>query len=82
MARLLFFGALSDVMGRERALSLPENVRTARALIDHLCDFDSAFAAAYSQSRLRIAVNEIIVPPETPIGDSDEIAFLPPFSGG
>ncbi len=82
MARLLFFGALGDAMGRERTMALPDGVATADALIDHLCASDPAFADAYRRTKIRLAVNEGIVDPQAPIGDGDEIAFLPPFSGG
>lgn len=81
MARLLFFGALGDAMGRERILPLPDGVRTGAALIDHLCA-DPVFADAYRRTKIRLAVNESIVDLQAPVGDGDEIAFLPPFSGG
>lgn len=82
MARLLFFGALGDAMGRERRMALPDGVATAGALIDHLCVSDPVFAAAYRRTKIRVAVNESIAGPQAPVGDGDEIAFLPPFSGG
>ncbi|MEQ8177377.1 MAG: molybdopterin converting factor subunit 1 [Amphiplicatus sp.] len=82
MARLLFFGALGDAMGRERALALPDGVATADALIAYLCASDPVFADAFRRTKVKLAVNESIVDPEAPIGDGDEIAFLPPFSGG
>ncbi|MEQ8936511.1 MAG: MoaD/ThiS family protein [Amphiplicatus sp.] len=82
MARLLFFGALGDAMGRERTLALPQDVATGAGLIDHLCASDSVFADAYRRTKVRLAVNESIVDPQAPIDDDDEIAFLPPFSGG
>lgn len=82
MARLLFFGALGDVMGREKALALPAGVATAAAVIEHLAAIEPAFAAALARMKVRVAVNESIVGPEVAVGDGDEIAFLPPFSGG
>ena len=33
-------------------------------------------------SSIRIAVNDEIVPGNRPLGDGDEVAFLPPMSGG
>ena len=82
MARLLFFGALGDAMGRERTVALPDGVTTTDALTAYLCASDSVFADAFRRTKVKFAVNESIVDPEAPIGDGDEIAFLPPFSGG
>lgn len=82
MARLLFFGALGDIMGRERSLSLPRGVASAEALIDHLAAAEPAFAEMLVRMNLRVAVNEKIVGRDTQVVDGDEIAFLPPFSGG
>jgi len=33
-------------------------------------------------SRTRVAVNAEFAPADTPLADGDEIAFLPPMSGG
>ena len=34
------------------------------------------------QAATRFAVNGAYAPPETPLHDGDEVAFLPPMSGG
>ncbi|MEM8937465.1 MAG: MoaD/ThiS family protein [Pseudomonadota bacterium] len=82
MATLTFFGKLADVMGRERSLALPQAVSTAGALKDYLCAQDSVFAEVSAQSALRIAVNDVLADDAVAIRDEDEIAFMPPFSGG
>ena len=82
MVRLLFFGPLGDLMGRTTMAAGP--VGETR-LADFLADLgarDARFAAALAGARLRYAVNEEIVGADATVRDGDEIAFLPPFSGG
>jgi molybdopterin converting factor small subunit len=31
---------------------------------------------------LRVAINQAFATPDTPLADGDELAFLPPISGG
>lgn len=82
MARLLFFGKLGDLAGaREREMALGD-ARTVAALIDALGSGDSALGAALNAASVRYAVNEAMAPRDAAIADSDEIAFLPPVSGG
>lgn len=81
--RLLFFGPLKDISaGAQRDLALPEGVATVEGLIAHMAAQEPALAQALSALSVRIAVNKHIVPRGHIITDSDEIAFLPPFSGG
>lgn len=52
-------------------------------LQDWLARSEPALAAALAGARTQIAINQVIVrDPGHPIGDGDEIAFLPPMSGG
>ena len=79
MARILFFGRLQDLVGtRALTAELPAGVRDTESLRawlgrDHpaLCD-----------ASVRIAVNAELYPGNVPLADGDEIAFLPPMSGG
>jgi molybdopterin converting factor subunit 1 len=79
VATILFFGRLQDVLGTNAlAATLPDDVRDTDAVrawlgSDHpaLCD-----------PSVRIAVNAEMTAGNRPVGDSDEIAFLPPMSGG
>jgi molybdopterin converting factor small subunit len=36
----------------------------------------------FPPERLRVVVNGRLVDWDTPLGDADEVSFLPPFSGG
>ena len=79
MARFLFFGRLRDALGTGAlAAKLPEGVGdtdSVRAWLggDHPALLDPS---------VRIAVNAQIGHCNAPLGDCDEIAFLPPMSGG
>ena len=83
MARLLFFGKLSDVAGaRERDWPLGADVATVRDLIAAISTEDAALGDALSHGSVRCIVNEVVSPPDIAIADEDEIAFIPPVSGG
>lgn len=84
MTRVLFFGRLRDAAGcgeREIALQSPIDLAGLRRLAsggDE--DFEAALAAPY----IRIAVNAALAPSGAAlrVAPSDEVAFMPPFSGG
>ncbi len=79
MATILFFGRLQQAMGTSAlTATLPDGVRDTDGLRawlgrDHpaLCD-----------ASVRIAVNAELGSGNIPLADGDEIAFLPPVSGG
>jgi len=73
--RVLFFGALRDLAGRsEDILTLDSG--TLRSVFERYPPL-----APYAKS-IVLARNQAFAAPETPIADGDEIAFLPPVSGG
>jgi molybdopterin converting factor small subunit len=58
-------------------------VQTLAQLQDWLSRAEPALAEALAGARTQYAVNQTIVrDPSHPISDQDEIAFLPPMSGG
>jgi molybdopterin converting factor subunit 1 len=79
MARLLFFGRLRDSVGTDAlTATLPDHVRDT----DGLRAWLGAKHPALLDSSIRIAVNAEVAPGSGPVADRDEIAFLPPMSGG
>ena len=78
--RVLYLGMLKDVAGREKEeLHLPENSQLGELFsvlqgrIPKLAELGSAIA---------LAVNYEYSSPSTPLRENDEIALLPPVSGG
>lgn len=82
MAILLFFGRLGDLAGGvERSVHLSEP-HSVSALIGVLEASDRLLGSALLEDRVRYALNGMIVGREALVEDDDELAFLPPVSGG
>lgn len=78
--RVLFFASLADLMGgRRRNLDLPAGATIADALRDLAKDAPDLVARA---PHVSFAVNEAFVSVDTPLSDGDELALIPPVSGG
>ena len=80
---VLLFGRLKDAFGAA-SIPLPEGVDTAAALRASLADANPDLSDVLRSKSVRIAVNQTLVTDEaaTPISAKDEIALLPPLSGG
>lgn len=82
MAKLLYFGRLSDITGAaEETLTLPDTVATAGDLRQYL-DLRFEAQGALLEPTVRIAVNNELCFDTMEIGETDEIAFMPPVGGG
>lgn len=82
MAQLLFFGHLGDLAGgieREMLLSQPHAITDVIGLLEPT---DQLLASALVEPRVRYAINGAIVDGDALVEDEDELAFLPPVSGG
>jgi molybdopterin synthase catalytic subunit len=78
--RVLFFGMLKDLIGRDaEALLLPEGA-TVRDLLAHY-EAQSPNVKPYLPS-LAIAVNQEFATASSRLSDRDEVGLLPPVSGG
>ncbi len=74
--RVLFFGVLKDLLASDgQSLTLPEGA-TVRSLLDHLRTPDPVWSA------LAVAVNQEYANSAVVLRDGDEVALLPPVSGG
>jgi molybdopterin converting factor subunit 1 len=78
--RVLFFGVLKDVLGRAtETLSLRENSTVA----DLLSHYEQNLQGLNGKlSAIAIAVNQEYSRPDTKLNSGDEVALLPPVSGG
>jgi len=82
MAQLLFFGRLRELAGAgERAIGLSQPARIS-AIIAMIDTTDPILAASLAEPCVNCAKNGTIVSIDTEIADDDELAFLPPVSGG
>ena len=78
--KLLLFAVLRDIIGKaELEIDLPDGSRAVdlweRLREEHL------ELSAHTRPPMT-AINEEYVPPETLLKDGDEVAFIPPVSGG
>ena len=77
MVRLVFLGRLEDSAGTAE-MTVPG---TSLAMV--LADLPEGLAAVLGSSKVRVAVNGVLVGSEDcTLADGDEVAFLPPVSGG
>lgn len=77
--KLVFLGKLVDLAGEgEREIAAPLDWQS---LVDGL---ESDLADAVAGAKVRVAVNGIVLADKTTLAakDDDEIALLPPVSGG
>ena len=79
--RVLYFAVLKDVFGREREeLELPAGV-TVKGLLEELAGRGSG-AAGRLWGSMAVAVNQEYAQGDVVLQDGDEVALLPPVSGG
>src|ERR1700686_3609639 len=78
--RVLFFGLLKDLAGRPSdSLSLPDNA----TLADVLLHYESRIPGLKDWSgSLAMSINQHYADPEARLKPGDEVALLPPVSGG
>jgi molybdopterin synthase sulfur carrier subunit len=83
VTRLLFFGRLRDVAGHgERNVQIPEHVATIADLRDWLAHEDAELGAALTSRGIQVVVDQVICRDVEPVRRAEEIAFMPPLSGG
>lgn len=74
--KILFFGILSDITGKEE-LHLTD--------VNFTGELNSRLHSMYpriTNVTYRIAVNKEMISNDTKLKDGDEVALLPPFAGG
>ncbi|MFI4941527.1 MAG: molybdopterin converting factor subunit 1 [Burkholderiales bacterium] len=82
--QLRFFASVRETLGlATETVALPDHVDTAGAVRHFLIERGGVWAAALGQQRpLRMAYNQEMADPQTPIADGGELAFFPPVTGG
>jgi len=84
MVTLLYFASLRESVGVSREqLALPSGNATVSVVIDELRRRDTRWTEAFAPGKTwRVAVNQQMADPSTPVRAGDEIAFFPPVTGG
>ena len=79
--RVLFFAQTRELVGIDE-ITLDEPYATAQQLRDALTNRGDKWQLALQDSALLEAVNQCLVPWNTPLSANDEVAFFPPVTGG
>jgi len=84
MFKLVFLGKLGDVAPARLAdIERPQGVRTVSDLIQWLSVDQPLLARAMAATTTRLIVNQSVTHDHSlELANGDEIAFLPPMSGG
>jgi len=78
--RVLFFGVIRDIVSlREDTVEVPEGARLETVLESYSSRFPRLRAMT---SSIGMARNQQFASPGSPVAEGDEVAFLPPVSGG
>lgn len=82
MVRLKFFAMLKGIVGREDVeMEIPEAL-TVGELKAKLIEEYPALKEVFDSRSVLVSVNQEFADSEGSVKDGDEVAFLPPFSGG
>ena len=81
MITVKLFALVKEKVGRSE-LQIEDPVRTVADLLQKLAVEHPALADLIGHGRLLISVNSEFAGKDTPIKDGDEVALMPPFSGG
>ena len=80
LVRVLFFGVLKDLVGKaEESLDLPPGTTLGSLFARYSQRYETLDAKRPS---ILFARNQEFATPDTVLSDNDEVAFLPPVSGG
>ena len=82
--KILYFAWVRQRVGTgEENVDLPAQVATVADLINWLKGRDETYANAFADLRaIRAAVDQSLVPLDTPLTGAKEVAFFPPVTGG
>jgi len=81
---LLYFASLRESLGCSREqVALPPGTATVSSLVEALRSRDGRYGEALASGKpWRVAVNQQMANPGTPVKPGDEVAFFPPVTGG
>jgi len=78
-----FFASLREELGTDKLYLKMHEAISVRELVQRIADQESAgWQSALSSSDILVAVNQTLVDREHIVEPGDEVAFLPPVTGG
>lgn len=80
--KVLLFGKLSEILGREVEVDLPAEAISVADLRRLLARLHPAAEAALMSPMLRACIDDDMAADETRLTARSEVAFFPPLSGG
>jgi molybdopterin converting factor subunit 1 len=78
--KVLFFGLLKEICGRAEDQPEFPSGATLKTVFDHYAALHPRLQTMAGS--IVLARNQEFAPPSTPVSEGDEVAFLPPVSGG
>ena len=83
MATVIFFGSLGDqVSPSTQSIEIGSEKRSATEIFDQLAQRHPSLAEAKSKLPINVALNQKMADWEALVSDDDELAYLPPVTGG
>jgi len=80
--RVLFFGSLAEVMGRERLVTISKRGCSLSQLRRRVASLVEGGREVLLRRDVRGSIDHLIVPDTARVRQGCEVAFLPIFSGG
>jgi len=82
--RILYFARLRELFGTgEETVTVPDGIDTLAGLVTWLSARGGVWSEQLAPGRAyRMAVNQDMAGPESPLRDRDEVAIFPPVTGG
>lgn len=82
VVKVKFFAMLRQIVGQSEAEVDVEGTLSVRQLINKLSESFPGLPQALKDAKAMVAVNHEFAGVEDPVADGDEVAFIPPMSGG
>lgn len=80
--KIVYFAWVREQIGRDEEAA-PEGASTVADLLEMLRSKGGGHAAALAdESRLRFALDQLMVQPDAKLGSAAELAIFPPVTGG
>ena len=83
MVTVIFFGSLSDhISPSTQSIDLGSSAKTASEIFNDFAEAQAGLADAKASQPIKVALNQKMADWEAIVSNGDEIAFLPPVTGG